>query len=73
MNIGQVLLAVALSFISKTATVRIGNYTVSATDEGGAAAHLTASNIVLAYETFTASGSASVKSGTTVISITKNS
>lgn len=73
MNLGQILLAAALSFFSKSASVRVGAYTVTGADSGGAPVHLTASNLILAYENFTVAGGASVQSGSTVITVTKNS
>jgi len=73
MNLGQILLAAALSYFSKSVSIKVGNYTVSAADTNGTPVHLTASNIILAYEIFQASGTSSVQSGSTLISVTKNS
>jgi hypothetical protein len=71
MNLGQIVLAMFLTYISKSATAKVGNYQLIAADATGAPVHLTASNILLAYEQFQASGTSSVQSGNTLISVTK--
>jgi hypothetical protein len=71
MHLGQVFLAMFSAYFSKSATIRIGDYHISATDTSGSPVHLNASHILLGYEQLSGTGNASVQSGSTNITVKK--